>query len=1031
MRARLMGVAALAVVAACDGNNGSNGNRVDTTPPTLNATVEPAPNAAGWNNTSVAVHFACADSGSGIATCSDTVSISAEGADQSVNGSATDKAGNAAHATVNVNIDRTAPTVAVTQPASGAVLTSSTAAVQGTVSDALSGVSSVTCNGAAATLDGGSFSCNVALNSGANTITIMATDRAGNGAASPLAVSFNAAATHTVGGTIAGLTGSGLVLQDNGGDNLAIATTDTAFTFATGLASGAPYAVSVLTQPTNPSQGCVVGNGSGSVAANDVTNVTVTCGSLASLPKTRDLIAQALAAGRIDLETSFEYRLWAFFMDPRLPQEYEGPDLGTEDTALFFEIHQAWATLSPNAQAVIQPYLLRPADPGSIFSGGTTPVVTAQARRKIDAAAADTGVPCASWIKADAAVAYVTVWVCGSGNNAADLAIRANVIDILDRHWPAMTADMGEPRHDDGAGGDDRIDVYVVPLASCIPRHGTCEGITIPQEEGQEPADATTPPWAAVQGSPGGTSGYQILRWDRAAAGGVAFEADVVHEFFHVLQFAHMDYNGGAWRSWFVEASAKWSEWAYVPDASATEVHIWYPASYLDDANTEFDGDSYQPGHISLQLRSRSTQHDYASYIWPYFMQQEVGSTAVVGNAWRASDFATDAATIDSAINRQLAFADDFGDFIVRNLNAVLPGDPLQTHFWDLDANFPHTNDAAHPVVNRLDLPQYEPLDLIDGMERVPIPFEIQNLSAIYSRFKVSPTSGIGHVLFEFESSGDLPDVEAVAAVVNDDGSHTYKRFTATDHKKLEFCFANPAQHVDSIILALGDHDFARGSTDAIPTMNGTMYITTDENCGEWTGTLTYVLKNVTRQETVDELGTEVEQTHEITTETWSLGAVKPDPTLPTFQQLTIGWTANDEVNDTYDLEPSSVCSGTLHSSTTGTQGFGATLTYDIYPGVNNTISFGPPFGVTPPATPTKDWTPAYESQSCDGDTITGDGATRTLSDQNGAPLSLYGPVGGFTATQDDPNHYQGTNTVVLTPDVTATVTWDFYHNAP
>jgi 6-phosphogluconolactonase (cycloisomerase 2 family) len=81
--------------------------------------------------------------------------------------------------------------------------------------------------------------------------------------------------TYTVGGTVSGLTGSGLVLQNNGVDNLA-RSADGAFTFATAITSGAAYAVSVLSQPTAPAQTCTPANGSGNVATN-VTNVTITC----------------------------------------------------------------------------------------------------------------------------------------------------------------------------------------------------------------------------------------------------------------------------------------------------------------------------------------------------------------------------------------------------------------------------------------------------------------------------------------------------------------------------------------------------------------------------------------------------------------------------------------------------------------------------------------------------------------------------------------------------------------------------------
>lgn len=85
-----------------------------------------------------------------------------------------------------------------------------------------------------------------------------------------------ATATFAVGGTVTGLSGSGLVLQNNGGDDLAIAA-DGSFSFAAPLAAGASYAVTVRTQPGNPSQTCTIANATGIVGDVDVTDVAVTC----------------------------------------------------------------------------------------------------------------------------------------------------------------------------------------------------------------------------------------------------------------------------------------------------------------------------------------------------------------------------------------------------------------------------------------------------------------------------------------------------------------------------------------------------------------------------------------------------------------------------------------------------------------------------------------------------------------------------------------------------------------------------------
>lgn len=79
-------------------------------------------------------------------------------------------------------------------------------------------------------------------------------------------------ANYTVGGTVTGLTGS-VMLQDSDGANLTV-TANGAFTFPSGLTSGSPYNVTVLTQPSG--QTCAVTGGSGTATTN-VTNVVVAC----------------------------------------------------------------------------------------------------------------------------------------------------------------------------------------------------------------------------------------------------------------------------------------------------------------------------------------------------------------------------------------------------------------------------------------------------------------------------------------------------------------------------------------------------------------------------------------------------------------------------------------------------------------------------------------------------------------------------------------------------------------------------------
>ena len=95
----------------------------------------------------------------------------------------------------------------------------------------------------------------------------------GSADVSNVAVSCAASPTYSVGGSVSGLSGT-VVLQDNGGDDLSVSTNGP-FNFATKLAGGAAYNVTVKTNPSG--QSCSVANGSGTIGSADVSNVAVSC----------------------------------------------------------------------------------------------------------------------------------------------------------------------------------------------------------------------------------------------------------------------------------------------------------------------------------------------------------------------------------------------------------------------------------------------------------------------------------------------------------------------------------------------------------------------------------------------------------------------------------------------------------------------------------------------------------------------------------------------------------------------------------
>lgn len=154
------------------GMTNCNGLLVDAVPPTIQGAVDRAPNANGWYNADVITTFTCSDAGSGIATCSDPVTLSAEGADQSVTGTATDLTGNTTSVTVTgIQIDRTAPEITWSGNQSSYAV-DQMVEITCTASDALSGVATTTCE----PITGAAYTYTV----GVNSFSATAVDLAGN-----------------------------------------------------------------------------------------------------------------------------------------------------------------------------------------------------------------------------------------------------------------------------------------------------------------------------------------------------------------------------------------------------------------------------------------------------------------------------------------------------------------------------------------------------------------------------------------------------------------------------------------------------------------------------------------------------------------------------------------------------------------------------------------------------------------------------------------------------------------------------------
>ena len=419
-----------------------------------------------------------------------------------------------------------------------------------------------------------------------------------------------------------------------------------------------------------------------------------------------DLILQARLRGELDEETSLVYRVWASLDPQRLPLKFSGrPQRFVKSlTPLFLEVRANWEGLSPQARAMLAPYLLRPTEPGQEPYGyGHSYSVPA--------------------VFYDSPGGHFRIWyVTSTLDSPALVYTHGDTIpdwihlcaQVFDHVWEVEVDSLGFwPPPADGSwypgeedyGGDSRYDVYV-------------EELGIHRVYGYTQSE-----FFVSGGTPHAATSYMVLDNDYSSSiyptpGDSGLMVTAAHEFFHAVQFAY-----DTWEErFFMEISSTWME-----DVVYDQVNDYY--NYLS-----------HPGYSSifsrpdLSLTTFDGFHEYSSCVWGHYLAKRFGRE-IIKDIWEGcvQKTALDAME-DALMGRGQDLAAAHNEFAVWNYFTGSRADTLL--YYPEGDHYPQVkiySDNLHTLY---------PVE-VDSVSHPPEP-----LGASYVRF--SPQDAAGDLKIEF-----------------------------------------------------------------------------------------------------------------------------------------------------------------------------------------------------------------------------------------------------------------------------------------
>ena len=471
---------------------------------------------------------------------------------------------------------------------------------------------------------------------------------------------------------------------------------------------------------------------------------------------TEALLDAAVASGELDAETALVYEVFSVFDDPRLPARYDGDDVPQRSDALV-EAADTWDLLSLETQSVLQPFLIPPYYSGSYWE-------PAAARQPDAMRAAATSPWCTGnvavvtqdWNSLETLNGKVKVW-WQQRYDATDRPLAETMVNALDtKIYPAVTGLMGrEPKGDDPTslcdGGSAALDIALVDAstATTIPDSGCAD-----------------------------TSAHMVF--PRAGAGWAGPLPYLAHELMHAVQY-NMTLAAGTLcneYAWMREATAQWIQ-DYVTDPS-------YGVGVGPD-DTEFQAAPIYLNntHVSLEIPKPPAHHDYASYLFFFFLARQ-SAPAIVKDVWNAALSYDSLEAVEAVSGGAAGLRALWKQFALYNWNQ---GDIDHYKEWDgLTTSAAVTEEGILP----------------EGESTIQV--SVDHLSAKYYRFVPADA------LTTLEYTNEHPSIEGggIQAIIRyADG--TQKTEDWSDKDKVELCLEDP--EIEDVILVFSNGNADRSNT--------------------------------------------------------------------------------------------------------------------------------------------------------------------------------------------------------------------------